>query len=155
MPETTEGSEETEKTGDPRKSGESGKADPRGGHDGGQRDSGSKADRREVNTVPESSGLGDGARTEEPKEAGVDALPEAPDAADGMRVPKEPGADATRRAPGAREAVPVPSGASRSPASDTATGTEPMVRILPLGSGLVLMGLGLGLAFVGLRLRRS
>ncbi|WP_344600514.1 hypothetical protein [Streptomyces glaucus] len=34
-------------------------------------------------------------------------------------------------------------------------GTGPAQRILPLGSGLVLIGLGLGLAFVALRLRRS
>jgi hypothetical protein len=33
--------------------------------------------------------------------------------------------------------------------------TEPVLRILPLGGGLVLIGLGLGLAFVGLRLRRG
>ncbi|MDT0609633.1 hypothetical protein [Streptomyces lancefieldiae] len=31
----------------------------------------------------------------------------------------------------------------------------PLLRILPLGSGLVLVGLGLALAFVGLRLRRG
>jgi hypothetical protein len=30
-----------------------------------------------------------------------------------------------------------------------------MLRILPLGSGLVLIGLGLGLAFIALRVRRS
>jgi hypothetical protein len=30
----------------------------------------------------------------------------------------------------------------------------PVLRILPLGSGLVLIGLGLGLAFFALRLRR-
>ncbi|MBL3665000.1 hypothetical protein JL475_02995 [Streptomyces sp. M2CJ-2] len=70
-------------------------------------------------------------------------------------MPEEGGVGATRRAPESGEAVPVPSGTSRSPASNTATGAEPMVRILPMGSGLVLMGLGLGLAFVGLRLRRS
>jgi hypothetical protein len=34
-------------------------------------------------------------------------------------------------------------------------GTEPVLQILPLGSGLVLIGLGLGLAFVALRLRRG
>ncbi|MCG7204306.1 hypothetical protein [Streptomyces arenae] len=34
-------------------------------------------------------------------------------------------------------------------------GTEPVLDILPLGSGLVLVGLGLGLAFIGLRVRRS
>ncbi|MDN0200413.1 hypothetical protein [Streptomyces sp. S.PNR 29] len=33
--------------------------------------------------------------------------------------------------------------------------TEPVLHILPLGSGLVLIGLGLGLAFVALRLRRA
>ncbi|MEV5316619.1 hypothetical protein AB0K92_02895 [Streptomyces sp. NPDC052687] len=32
---------------------------------------------------------------------------------------------------------------------------EPVLRILPLGSGMVLIGLGLGLAFVGLRVRRG
>ncbi|WP_369196971.1 hypothetical protein [Streptomyces djakartensis] len=33
--------------------------------------------------------------------------------------------------------------------------TAPVLRILPLGGGLVLIGLGLGLAFLGLRLRRG
>ncbi|MEU3793365.1 hypothetical protein [Streptomyces fructofermentans] len=33
-------------------------------------------------------------------------------------------------------------------------GSEPVFRVLPLGSGLVLIGLGLGLAFLGLRARR-
>jgi hypothetical protein len=33
--------------------------------------------------------------------------------------------------------------------------TEPVLRILPLGSGLVLIGLGLGLALLGVRLRRA
>jgi hypothetical protein len=33
--------------------------------------------------------------------------------------------------------------------------SEPVLHILPLGSGLVLIGLGLGLAFVALRLRRA
>ncbi|WP_181383743.1 hypothetical protein [Streptomyces sp. NWU339] len=163
----TERSEETEKTGDHRKPGEPGtpeesgksrEADPRGGRDGEPRDSGSEAERGGVNAVPDSSGLGDGAHAGRPKEAGVSVLPEASGAADtaaGTRVPEEGRADGTRRAPESGEAVPVPSGASRSPASNTATGAEPVVRILPLGSGLVLMGLGLGLAFVGLRLRRS
>ncbi|MGX9888921.1 hypothetical protein [Streptomyces sp. NPDC002276] len=32
---------------------------------------------------------------------------------------------------------------------------EPVLRILPLGSGLILIGLGLGLAFIGLRVRRG
>lgn len=33
--------------------------------------------------------------------------------------------------------------------------SEPVLQILPLGSGLVLIGIGLALAFVGLRLRRD
>lgn len=35
------------------------------------------------------------------------------------------------------------------------TGNEPVLRVLPLGGGLILVGLGLGLAFVGLRVRRG
>lgn len=33
--------------------------------------------------------------------------------------------------------------------------SEPVLGVLPLGSGLVLIGLGLGLAFLGLRIRRG
>ncbi|MET7913148.1 hypothetical protein ACFYS7_09000 [Streptomyces avermitilis] len=32
---------------------------------------------------------------------------------------------------------------------------KPVLQVLPLGSGLILMGLGLGLAFVALRVRRG
>lgn len=39
--------------------------------------------------------------------------------------------------------------------ADRGRGGEPVLRILPLGSGMVLIGLGLGLAFVGLRVRRG
>ncbi|MFK0117433.1 hypothetical protein [Streptomyces sp. NPDC090994] len=41
------------------------------------------------------------------------------------------------------------------PVAHTEDGSGPAPRILPLGSGLVLVGLGLALAFVGLRLRRT
>lgn len=45
------------------------------------------------------------------------------------------------------------------PAAPPGTGTEPadepVLQVLTLGSGLILMGLGLGLAFVGLRIRRD
>jgi hypothetical protein len=49
---------------------------------------------------------------------------------------------------------------SSSPSVDQAVGspartTEPVLRILPLGSGLVLIGLGLGLAILALRVRRG
>ncbi|WP_226966900.1 hypothetical protein [Streptomyces phaeolivaceus] len=40
------------------------------------------------------------------------------------------------------------------PGTGTATAEEPVLQFLTLGSGLVLTGLGLGLAFVGLRIRR-
>lgn len=36
-----------------------------------------------------------------------------------------------------------------------ATAPEPVLKILPLGGGLILIGLGLGLAFLALRLRRG
>ncbi|MET8831051.1 hypothetical protein ABZX40_15490 [Streptomyces sp. NPDC004610] len=39
--------------------------------------------------------------------------------------------------------------------AETGRRTGPVVRILPLGSGLMLIGIGLGLAFLGLRLRRG
>jgi hypothetical protein len=32
---------------------------------------------------------------------------------------------------------------------------EPVLELLPLGTGLILIGLGLGLAFVALRVRRG
>lgn len=63
---------------------------------------------------------------------------------------------ATARPPG--EAALVPS-ATPSPARSgdgTRTAADgPVPRVLPLGSGLVLIGLGLAMAFVGLRLRRA
>ncbi|MFD8301740.1 hypothetical protein ACFV29_05185 [Streptomyces sp. NPDC059690] len=46
------------------------------------------------------------------------------------------------------------SGPDRQAVTRAVAPTEPVLRILPLGSGLVLIGLGLGLAFIGLRLRR-
>jgi hypothetical protein len=67
----------------------------------------------------------------------------------------------------------VPSAAPDGTPGDTATGPAPVpprqvgqtagqartaapaLRVLPLGSGLVLIGLGLALAFVGLRLRQD
>jgi hypothetical protein len=36
-----------------------------------------------------------------------------------------------------------------------ASAPEPVLEILPLGSGLILIGLGLGMAFLALRLRRD
>ncbi|GAA3975561.1 hypothetical protein GCM10022384_27240 [Streptomyces marokkonensis] len=57
------------------------------------------------------------------------------------------------------EAVLVPSPSPSRTLSQASTHAEdatgPVLRVLPLGSGLVLIGLGLALAFVGLRLRRG
>ncbi len=63
-------------------------------------------------------------------------------------VPEEP-----------REAVPEPTAQTEQPVREAAAARAerpvgPVLRILPLGSGLVLIGLGLGLAFFALRLRR-
>ncbi|WP_030899902.1 MULTISPECIES: hypothetical protein [unclassified Streptomyces] len=57
-----------------------------------------------------------------------------------------------------RETAPVPSASTEEPVRDAHAHADrsvgPVLRILPLGSGLVLIGLGLGLAFFALRLRR-
>ncbi|MBU6532198.1 hypothetical protein HZS56_13935 [Streptomyces sp. A108] len=50
---------------------------------------------------------------------------------------------------------PSPSRARPQEGAYTQGAAEPVLRVLPLGSGLVLVGLGLALAFVGLRLRRA
>ncbi|OLZ63638.1 hypothetical protein AV521_38265 [Streptomyces sp. IMTB 2501] len=61
-------------------------------------------------------------------------------------------------------ATPTPSGApdqaglqppTRNTGRQDETATEPVLQILPLGSGLVLIGLGLALAFLGLKLRKG
>jgi predicted lipid-binding transport protein (Tim44 family) len=55
--------------------------------------------------------------------------------------------------------APPTTAAAPRPEPTTAARTEgaagPVLKVLPLGSGLVLVGLGLALAFVGLRLRRG
>ncbi|GAA0288698.1 hypothetical protein ACKI1I_02650 [Streptomyces turgidiscabies] len=52
--------------------------------------------------------------------------------------------------------VPVPTAVPDEPGGATAlpaAASEPVLRILPLGGGLVLLGLGLGLVLLALRLR--
>ncbi|GCB47640.1 hypothetical protein SNL152K_4945 [Streptomyces sp. NL15-2K] len=84
----------------------------------------------------------------------------------GRRVPVE---SAPEEADGGLTAVPEPSRATagvppghppRPTEQEQAVGraerrAEPGLEILPLGSGLILVGLGLGLAFVALRVRRG
>ncbi|MEI5524693.1 hypothetical protein WB401_15065 [Streptomyces brasiliscabiei] len=66
--------------------------------------------------------------------------PDGPDVPDGTVAPE----------PSQNAALPVPA----APPGTTTTTEEPVLRFLTLGSGLILTGLGLGLAFVGLRIRR-
>jgi hypothetical protein len=70
-------------------------------------------------------------------------VPEVPD----IPVGPETGAD-----------VGVGSDVEREPsrhAAPSSSSSEPVWRVFSLGSGLVLIGLGLGLAFLGLRVRRG
>ncbi|MFD3614526.1 hypothetical protein ACFWWT_04595 [Streptomyces sp. NPDC058676] len=55
-----------------------------------------------------------------------------------------------------RETAGLPPGHPRRPAKQSAARpAEPGLPIMPLGGGLILVGLGLGLAFVALRVRRA
>lgn len=71
----------------------------------------------------------------------------------------DPDGDATAVPQPPRETAAVPPAHPRPSAKQTVTRAErpaePTLRILPLGGGLILVGLGLGLAFVALRLRRA
>ncbi|QTD99751.1 hypothetical protein [Streptomyces cyanogenus] len=75
----------------------------------------------------------------EPEQAETAQIPSA------SSSPQEAGS-----APAGRPEQPVRQAAPQGEAA-----TEPVLRLLPLGSGLVLIGLGLGLALLGLRLRRN
>ncbi len=130
----------------PHDRGERGRGDPREADDGGP------------GTVPRRPDADAG--IERPDTAGVGGLPDAPRERDGDTVSRAPGSgDTVPRAPTSQGAVPVPSAPSQAPAPGTVTSAErsvePALRILPLGSGLVLIGLGLGLAFVALRMRQG
>ncbi|MEV0221983.1 hypothetical protein [Streptomyces sp. NPDC050704] len=75
---------------------------------------------------------------------------------DSPASPDRPEADAApepSRTTASRPALPAVE-AERAAGRPVVT-SEPVLRVLPLGSGLVLIGLGLGLAFLALRVRRS
>ncbi|MPY42391.1 hypothetical protein FNH04_21535, partial [Streptomyces phyllanthi] len=106
---------------------------------------------------------------ERPGRAGVDAESGevGPDDPTETETDREAGADTgTGTDPTGREPTGRPSGnpydrddpdagADADPVTRPGAGDGPVLRALPLGSGLILIGLGLGLAFVALRVRRS
>ncbi|MGC0330745.1 hypothetical protein RKD23_003735 [Streptomyces sp. SAI-170] len=105
----------------------------------------------------EPTGSAETAGTSGRGEASADSE-EADTPEDPAGTPEDPGSG--RREEGLPDADPVspsaPQGASPRPVAPQAgTPAEPMMHVLPLGSGMVLIGLGLALAFVGLRLRRG
>ncbi|MFF1484823.1 hypothetical protein ACIGZH_04550 [Streptomyces sp. NPDC058319] len=76
---------------------------------------------------------------------------------EGRRDASSPGTPtAASRSPGA-SAAPLASASARpsAPRQPGGTAAGPVLEMLPLGSGLVLIGLGLGLAFIALRVRRT
>ncbi|MET8448842.1 hypothetical protein [Streptomyces sp. NPDC005209] len=104
----------------------------------------------------------EGDQDDTPADQDGGASQEAADPGEGDET--APGTSDAPSAPAAsdtpREAGLVPSAVPPRQAHDTVThagedASEPVLRILPLGSGLVLIGLGLGLAFVALRVRRG
>ncbi len=81
-------------------------------------------------------------------------------AGDDAAAEQSPAGDSGGAAPSGSDssaAAPAPATSSRAAEPDTVAGTavEPVLRILPLGSGLVLIGLGFALAFLGLRMRQE
>ncbi|ANP48238.1 hypothetical protein J2Z21_003787 [Streptomyces griseochromogenes] len=91
--------------------------------------------------------------TGDPREtAPEDAYPEEPETADSPAG--TPAATGSPQEAGLNPARPPLRPTSRGDVHQGEASDETL-RILPLGSGLVLIGLGLGLAFLGLRVRRS
>ncbi|MFF8031457.1 MULTISPECIES: hypothetical protein [unclassified Streptomyces] len=85
-------------------------------------------------------------------------MTERPDDRTGAPRPGD-GAGTVPGTAASQEAAPVPAASSRPAAPNAVSGSrpavEPVLRVLPLGSGLMLIGLGLGLAFVALRMRQG
>ncbi|WP_308407029.1 hypothetical protein [Streptomyces sp. AC555_RSS877] len=70
-------------------------------------------------------------------------------------VPEDEGGVTAVPEPPRETAAPPPGHPTRSAKDSAARPAEPGLRIMPLGGGLILVGLGLGLAFVALRVRRT
>ncbi|MEU1700086.1 hypothetical protein [Streptomyces pseudogriseolus] len=89
-----------------------------------------------------------------------DARRDASTPAEDYTAEQSPAGDSGAVTPtGSGDTAAAPAPATSSPAArpDTVAGTavEPVLRILPLGSGLILIGLGFALAFLGLRMRQE
>ncbi|MFH9177686.1 hypothetical protein [Streptomyces albogriseolus] len=120
-------------------------------------------------TAPPRRGRADEERTGPREEAGrpdghevrrPDTRLDASAPADDDAAEESPAGDSGGTAPSRSDssaAAPAPATSSRAAEPDTVAGTavEPVLRILPLGSGLVLIGLGFALAFLGLRMRQE
>ncbi|MFZ4152309.1 hypothetical protein [Streptomyces pseudogriseolus] len=106
-------------------------------------------------TDPREAGRPDGDGVRRP-----DARRDASTPAEDDPAEQSPAGDSggvTPTEPGDTAAAPVPATSSPAARPDTVAGTavEPVLRILPLGSGLILIGLGFALAFLGLRMRQE
>ncbi|MEU0653997.1 hypothetical protein ABZ485_17375 [Streptomyces albogriseolus] len=120
-------------------------------------------------TAPPRRGRAEEERTGPREEAGrpdghgvrrPDTRLDASSPADDDAAEQSPAGDSGGAAPSGSDSsavAPAPATSSRAAEPDTVAGTavEPVLRILPLGSGLVLIGLGFALAFLGLRMRQE
>ncbi|MFJ4687759.1 hypothetical protein [Streptomyces sp. NPDC088789] len=102
---------------------------------------------------PSRAGSGAGQGRERPGRGGEPPARATPGERDDAGVPPVPDGTESGAPPYRDDSAPDNAGASD--VGGTERPTEPALRILPLGSGLILIGFGLGLAFLGLRLRRG
>ncbi|MFE9608128.1 hypothetical protein [Streptomyces sp. NPDC006012] len=127
-----------------------GKEDPDRTHDTDDTDGTEGADDADEEI---GKGEGDGDDDASPRQTGP-RNPHEDDDGDGVTDPV--GSQSPQAAGRLPSATPSADAANPGIAGDGGeSATEPAMRLLPLGSGLILIGLGLGLAFLGLRVRRG
>jgi hypothetical protein len=97
--------------------------------------------------------------TDRDPDGGEDA--DEPDSGDSSEVgdsaerPDSPEATDASEPPAEAAQPPAPPADAADRSTVRSSGQEPVLQILPLGSGLILIGCGLGLAFLALRVRRG